>query len=176
MKKNTIRMIEAALCLSLSMVLPLFTGQIPEIGRMLLPMHFPVLLCGLICGWRYGLAIGFFAPFLRAFIFGMPPLFPVGTAMAFELATYGFVAGLFYSNSKKSTSGIYISLILAMLLGRIVWGLVMAIIAGVSGVQFGIQLFVANALINAIPGLVFQLVAIPLIVIALNKSQLSTLD
>ncbi len=62
---------------------------------MLLPMHIPVLLCGLICGWKYGILVGFILPLLRHTIFGMPILFPTGIAMAFELATYGFVIGFY---------------------------------------------------------------------------------
>ena len=89
--QNTKKLAYAALFLALCLVLPMLTGQIPRIGSMLLPMHIPVLLCGLVCGWQYGAAVGFVAPLLRSVLFGMPPMYPVAIAMAFELLTYGLV-------------------------------------------------------------------------------------
>ena len=82
----------SALCLALAMVLPFLTGQVPEIGSMLCPMHIPALLCGFLCGWPWGLAVGFLSPLLRS-MFGMPPIW-VAIPMAFEMATYGAVSGL----------------------------------------------------------------------------------
>ena len=90
--ENVRNVVNAALCLALCMVLPFLTGQIPQIGSALSPMHIPALLCGFICGWPYALVVGFAAPLLRFMLFGMPPLFPTGTAMAFELAAYGAAA------------------------------------------------------------------------------------
>jgi len=84
-KKNILNLTLAAMFMAIGIVLPFFTGQIPQIGKMLLPMHIPVILCGLICGWQYGLVVGFILPFLRYVMFGMPLLFPTGIAMAFEL-------------------------------------------------------------------------------------------
>ncbi len=164
-------MVSAALCLALAMVLPFLTGQIQQIGNMLCPMHFPVLLCGFICGWQYGLAIGFIAPILRFAIFGMPPIMPIGLAMAFELACYGLVVGLMYSRLKKTKGSIYISLICAMISGRLVWGLVKMIIAGVTRTGFTFAAFLAGAFTSAIPGIIAQLVLIPIIVITLEKNK-----
>jgi len=73
-KADTLRLTLAALFVALGLVLPFLTGQIPEIGSMLLPMHLPALLCGFVCGWPCGLAVGFVMPLLRSLIFGMPPL------------------------------------------------------------------------------------------------------
>lgn len=173
MKKIQIKDLSyAALCLALCMVLPFLTGQIPQIGSALSPMHIPVLLCGFIVGWPYALAIGFIAPLLRFVLFGMPPIFPTGVAMAFELAAYGMVTGLLYKKLPKNTMNIYISLIGAMLAGRLVWGVVMAIIAGVSEAQFSFQIFIAGAFLNAIPGIICHIILIPIIVIALRKARL----
>ena len=94
MGKTTKNLTLSAMFLAIGMVLPFLTGQIPEVGNMMLPMHIPVLLCGLICGWQYGAVLGFVLPLIRYFVFGMPVLFPTGTAMAFELMTYGLVIGL----------------------------------------------------------------------------------
>ena len=86
----------SALFLAIALVLPFITGQIPEIGAMLCPMHIPALLCGFMCGWPWGLAVGFIAPLLRSVIFGMPAMFPSAVGMAFELAVYGMMSGLLY--------------------------------------------------------------------------------
>ena len=100
MRHKTKKLCFAGLSLALCLILPFFTGQIPEIGNMLSPMHIPVLLCGLICGPVYGALVGFIAPFLRYFLFNMPPLIPSapggpsGLSMAFEMAAYGFVSGV----------------------------------------------------------------------------------
>lgn len=168
--ENVRNVVNAALCLALCMVLPFLTGQIPQIGSMLSPMHIPALLCGFICGWPYGLIVGFAAPLLRFMLFGMPPLFPTGTAMAFELAAYGAVSGILYRKLPKTLPGIYLSLIGAMLTGRVVWGIAMTVIAGVSQAQFSFQAFLAGAFINAVPGIICHLILIPVIIIALQKA------
>ena len=122
-QKSLRRLILAALFLALAFVLPFLTGQIPQIGSALCPMHIPALLCGFFCGPWYGLAVGAAAPLLRSLIYGMPPLMPTGIAMCFELAAYGFVAGLLYKLLPKKNGYIYVSLISAMLAGRVVWGI-----------------------------------------------------
>lgn len=163
----------SAMFMAVGMVLPFFTGQIPQIGNMLLPMHLPVFLCGLICGWRYGAAVGFSLPLLRSVVFGMPILFPTALAMAFELLTYGLVAGLLYGRSKwQCVVALYRSVIAAMLAGRLVWGIAQTIFLGIRGNLFTWQAFAAGAFFNAIPGIILQLVVIPLVMIALNRTGL----
>lgn len=157
-----------AMFLALCLVLPLFTGQIPTVGSMLLPMHLPVLLCGFVCGWPYGLAVGAIAPLLRSVTFGMPPMMPTAVAMAFELAAYGFLCGLLYKALPKRIAFVYVSLLLSMVGGRIIWGFVMYLITG-SALTF--EVFLSAAIINAVPGIILQIVLIPLIVIALNRSE-----
>ena len=163
----------AAIFLALGLVLPFFTGQIPEIGNMLLPMHIPVFLAGLILGWRYGALLGFILPLLRNFLFGMPPLYPNGLAMALELMTYGLVAGYLYEHSKwQCLRALYRVLIIAMFMGRVVWGLSEIILLGIGNNVFTWQAFVSGALLAAIPGIILQLTLIPLVMVALNKSGL----
>ncbi len=163
----------SAMFLALGLVLPFVTGQIPQIGKMLLPMHIPVLLCGLICGPQYGAVVGFLTPLLRYVLVGMPVLFPTGIAMAFELLTYGLVAGLVYQMSKwHCLRALYRSLIIAMLSGRLVWGVVRVVIMGISGNAFTWQMFIAGAFLNAIPGIIVQLALIPTIMLALNRTGL----
>ena len=93
-KTSTLNLVLGALFMALAIIMPFITGQIPEVGSMLLPMHLPVLICGFVCGWKYGLAVGFVVPLLRSVMFGMPPLMPTGVCMACELAAYGACTGL----------------------------------------------------------------------------------
>lgn len=162
-----------AMFLALGLVLPLLTGQIPQIGSMLLPMHLPVFLCALLCGWQYGLPMAFVLPILRSFLFGMPPLFPTAVSMAFELATYAFVAGFLYEKSRwHCTRALYRCLLTAMVAGRLVWGLVQAVLMGLGGKLFTFQAFLGGALLNAIPGIALQLILIPAIMVALHRAKL----
>ena len=161
----------SAMFLAIGLVLPLLTGQIPQIGSMLLPMHIPVFLCGLICGWQSGALVGFVLPLLRYAIFGMPVLFPNGISMSLELLTYGLVSGLLYGFSRwQCIVALYRCLIAAMLAGRAVWGVAQALLLGMSGDGFTWQMFMAGAFLNAIPGIVLQLVLIPGIMVALNRT------
>ena len=174
MKKiTTKKLVLSALFMAIGMILPLFTGQVPQIGSMLLPMHIPVLLCGLICGWEYGAAVGFILPLFRCAVFGVPVLFPMAVSMAFELMTYGFVAGFVYKRSKwQCILSLYRSLVIAMLSGRAVWGIVQFLLLSVKNEPFTLEMFLAGAFINAVPGIIVQLILIPAIMTALNKTGL----
>lgn len=159
----------SAMFLALAFVMPFLTGQIPQIGAMLCPMHIPVLLCGFFCGGPWGLAIGFVAPILRSFILGMPPMFPKAICMAFELATYGFVAGVLHNRLPKKKGYVYVTLLTAMVLGRIVWGIVMFVCMGLDVSKFGFAAFISGAVTTALPGIVLQIVVIPILVISLSR-------
>ena len=163
-------LVYAAVCLALCMLLPLLTGQIPQIGSALSPMHIPVLLAGFLCGPWWALAVGFVAPMLRHVWMGMPPLI-TAIAMSFELAAYGLFSGLLYRLLPKKTVNIYVSLIGAMILGRIVWGIAMVVISGVSGSAFTWSAFIAGALLNAVPGIILHIVLIPILVMALKRAK-----
>ena len=164
-KTNVHNLVLAAMFLALALVLPFLTGQIPQIGGMLLPMHLPVFLCGLICGWRYGAVVGFVAPLMRMALFGMPPLV-AAVAMAFELAAYGGIAGFLYNRSRwQCVVALYRALLAAMVGGRIVWAAVRVVMTGVASVPFTWQIFLTEALVNAIPGIILQLVFIPVLMV-----------
>ncbi len=162
----------SALCLALAMVLPFLTGQIPEVGSMLCPMHIPAFLCGFLCGWPWGMAVGFLSPLLRFALFSMPPVYPTGLAMAFELAAYGAVSGWMDARLPKTAKSIYISLITAMVAGRIIWGAVQVILAGLGGTAFPLSAFITGAVTTAIPGIALQLILIPAIITAMRKARL----
>lgn len=168
--RQTKKMVVSAFFLALGMVLPFLTGQIQQIGNMLLPMHIPVLLCGYICGWQYGLVIGLVTPLLRSVLFGMPPLMPTAAAMAVELAVYGLMTGVLYGKLPKKTPYLYVSLFGAMIAGRIAWGIVGIPLYGMAGNGFSAQIFLAGALFNAIPGIILQIVLIPVIMMALTRA------
>ena len=171
--KNIKSLILSALFLALGIILPFFTGQIPEIGSMLLPMHLPVLLCGFACGWPYGLVVGFITPLLRSLLFSMPPMFPKAVAMAFELAGYGCLAGLLFRIILlKNIFRIYLSLLGAMLGGRIIYGMVCIPLMGIAKVPYSFEIFLASTVIEALPGIILQLILIPILLLALQKAGL----
>lgn len=174
-KQNTVQKLAlSAMFLALAYVMPFLTGQVPEIGSMLCPMHIPVILCGYVCGGPWGLVVGFIAPLFRSLTLGMPTLFPKAVAMAFELATYGLMSGLLYRAFPKKKGYIYCSLLISMVAGRLVWGVVQLICVGLDVTKFGLSAFWAGAVANAIPGIVLQIVLIPILVMALEKARLIT--
>ena len=166
----------SALYMAIALILPFVTGQIPEIGAMLCPMHIPALLCGFMCGWPWGVAVGFISPLLRSVMFGMPAMFPAAIAMAFELAVYGGMAGLLYSRLPRKKWMIYAALLISMIAGRVVWGAVQALLAGLSGNSFTWTLFLTGAVINAIPGIIMQLALIPVLVVTMDTAGLMVND
>lgn len=172
MSIKTRKLTYAAVALALALVLPFLTGQIPQIGKMLSPMHIPVFLCGFLCGWPWGLAVGLIAPVLRSVMFGMPAFFPGACAMSFELAVYGAVSGFLYRRLPASTGNIYLTLLISMVCGRAVWGAARYLFAGLQGSSFPMEAFIAGAFTNAIPGIVLHIILIPLIVLAMQRAGL----
>ena len=171
-RKSLLKMILSGLFLALSYVMPFLTGQIPEIGAMLCPLHIPVILCGFICGPLWGAAVGFTAPLLRSITIGMPPLFPTAVCMAFELAAYAVTAGLMHRSLPRKKQYVYLSLLTAMAAGRIVWGIAAWIALGMSGGSFTLTAFLSGAVINALPGIAVQIAVIPILVMILDKEKL----
>lgn len=172
-KQKLINLILAAMFLCIGLILPFLTGQIQKIGNMLLPMHIPVLLCGFICGWRYGSVIGFVLPIMRSAIFGMPVMYPNAVAMAFELAAYGFISGFLFGKARwQCVRSLYRCLVVSMIGGRLVWGVVQTILLGFENSSFTFQAFIAGAFFNSIPGIILQLIIIPAIMLALDKTHL----
>lgn len=170
--RKLLKLILAAMFLALAYVMPFLTGQIPEIGSKLCPLHIPVLLCGFVCGWPWGLAVGFIAPLFRSLTLGMPPFFPTAVSMAFELATYGAVSGIMHRILPSKKPFIYCSLITSMLAGRIVWGAATFVLMGINGSSFTFAAFIAGAFTNAIPGIIIQLILIPVTVMLLDNPKI----
>ena len=155
----------ASMLLALAFVLPYLTANNRELGNALCLMHIPVLLCGFFCGGPWGLVVGFIAPLLRFFIIGAPPM-PIAATMAFELAAYGLMSGILYRAFPKKKIFIYCSLIISMIAGRLVLGVANFV---VSGADYGLEAFWTGAVVNAIPGIILQIVLIPVVVMALEK-------
>ena len=157
----------SAMFLALGIILPFLTMNIPSIGNMLLPMHIPVMLCGFIIGPIQGAIVGFITPLLRSLLVGAPAFYPNAVVMSFELLTYGLISGVFYHiifSRKDKIINIYITLISSMLIGRIVYGVVNLLIGLITVNKFTFQVFITSAFINAIPGILIQLILIPLII------------
>ena len=160
-----------AVCIALCVVLPQAFHAIPNAGSIYLPMHIPVLLCGLICGWPYGLLCGLAGPALSALITGMPPA-AVLPGMMVECGVYGLAAGLLMQlvRTKRLYADLYISLVAAMLLGRVVSGAAKALIF--SAGSYSMASWVAGSFVTALPGIIIQLALLPSIVYALMRARL----
>ena len=173
MKSKIKNLALGAMFLAIGIILPFFTGQIPQVGSMLLPMHIPVFLCGLVCGWKYGTAVGLVLPLMRSMLFIMPPMYPDAAAMAFELAAYGFIVGFLYENARwHCVRSLYRCMAAAMIGGRLVWGLAMTALIGFGDNGFTLAMFLTRAFVNAVPGMILQLVFIPAVMLALDKTHL----
>lgn len=171
-QNNVVNLALSAMFLALAYVMPFLTGQVPQIGSMLCPMHIPVILCGFVCGAPWGLIVGFVAPLLRSMILGMPLLFPAAVGMAFELATYGLLSGILYRAFPKKKGYIYVTMIISMIVGRLVWGIVRFACIGFDASKFGITAFWAGAVTNALPGIILQIILIPIVIMFLEKAKL----
>lgn len=175
----------SAMLLALGLVLPLLTGQLQTIGQLISPLHIPVLICGLCCGWKWGLGVGIILPILRAFTFGMPPFPNTALPMAFELGAYGLLTGLLYPlflrlfQKKSHLPAMLTALVLAMIGGRLVGGAAKALLLsfGLIGTRdpYTFAAFFASYFTGTAVGAVIHIVLIPAVVTALEKAKLSPL-
>ena len=167
------KMCLSAMFIAIGWILPLLSGQNQELGNMLCLMHIPVFVAGFILGPQYGIIVGAVTPLTRFLIFGRPPIYPTGLCMAFELAAYGFLSGfIFRLLVKKNVNellSIYVSLVGAMVVGRLVWGISRALCGIVSQSTFTWKMFITAGFVTAIPGILIQLFLIPALVMILNK-------
>lgn len=168
---NVKRAIVTAVCVALCVVLPMAFHAIPNAGTIYTPMHIPVLICGLVCGWPFGLACGAIGPVLSWLLTGMPMITNLSQMMV-ELVTYGVVSGLCMRvvRTGRLYADLYVSLVAAMLAGR-------ALAAGVAALIFArgqmtMALFASTYFLTALPGIVIQLALIPTIIVALEKANL----
>ena len=170
MKYNSVhRTVLAALFTALCVVLPVAMHIIPDAGTVFLPMHIPVLMCGMICGVPYGFLCGLLGPALSCLLTGMPPVAFL-PAMMVECAVYGAVAGLMlkFVRTGNLTADLYIALIAAMIAGRVVSGIAKALIF-TPGITM--TAWITASFVTALPGIVIQLLLIPQLVRLLTKAQ-----
>ncbi|MBE6920717.1 MAG: ECF transporter S component [Ruminococcaceae bacterium] len=164
------KLVFTAVCAALCLVLPMAFHSVPNAGTIFLPMHIPVLLCGLICGWPYGGVCGIVGPLLSSLVTGMPPAAMLPSMMV-ECCAYGFVTGMLmrHVHTRHAVADLYISLVSAMVAGRVLAGFAKAWIftPGISPFAW-----VTTSLVTGIPGIVIQLILMPMVVLALTKAKL----
>ncbi len=174
MKRSTQQLVFAALCLAAGIVLPFVTGQIPFIGNLLLPMHIPVFVCAFCSTKGYSTTVGLVLPLLRSALFSVPTFFPNAVAMAIELAVYALVASLIFQLlNRRTVAAVYISMLPAMLIGRVAWGVARWLMMGFTSEPFTLPYFAAEAFVNALPGIVLQLIVVPVLVMLIIGDQSS---
>ncbi len=168
------RLVYSSMFLALALLLPFLTAQIKPFGSALCPMHLPVILCGFVCGPTWGAVVGATAPLLRSAVFSMPVMVPDAISMAFELAVYAFIAGMLYRKLEKNLFLFYVELITAMVCGRLVWGAVtfLLIFIGEAEGEIALSVIWTRTVLQSIPGIILQLVAIPPIVSVMRKNRL----
>lgn len=159
-------------CIALCYALPIALHSI-GLGSILSPMHIPVLLCGLVCGGGYGFICGILGPVLSSLLSGMPPMMML-LRMIPELCVYGLVCGLAMKHIRTGRNyvDVYISLILAMIAGRIVGGIATAIFYTVTSGVYSLALWFASYFAESIPGIAAHLILVPVLVFSLQKSRL----
>ena len=167
---NIKRLTVTALSVALCVVLPMAFHIIPNAGSVMLPMHIPVLLCGLICGWQYGLLCGILGPLVSSLVTGMPPA-AILPGMMVECGMYGCVGGLLMERIFTGSlyADLYLCLPVAMLAGRVISGIVKALIL-TPGLSF--TAWATASFVTALPGISIQLILLPTLVVALTRASL----
>ncbi|MTI69402.1 MAG: ECF transporter S component [Firmicutes bacterium] len=166
---KTKQIVYSGFFIALGIIIPIVFHFVNNFGKMFLPMHIPVLLSGFILGPYFGLLVGILTPFISSVLTGMPPLFPMALIMVFELGTYGLVSGFLYNKLKQNE---IISLVSAMVCGRIVSALVVFSLIKTVGIKFpSPTIYIKAATITGIPGILIQIIIIPTIIYVLNKNK-----
>lgn len=166
MNIKTKKLTYSSLLLALGIILPQVFHLFGASGSIFLPMHIPVLLAGFFLGGSSAAVIGIIAVLLSEIVTGMPPV-PILYFMLVEVAVYGLVAGLAY---KKFRLNIYVSLIIAMIAGRVASGLTVFILQQLLGLKISAISYVIGSVVTGLPGIIIQLILIPMIVLAVERA------
>ena len=183
--KQTLSMVLTAMLMALGLILPFITGNIQAIAKIISPLHIPVLICGLCCGWKWGLGLGMILPLFRSLLFSIP-VFPTSAVpMVFELGAYGLLTGLLYPFFLKRIKGSHLpailsAMIISMVLGRFIGGGAKALFLalGIIGSKspFTFAAFFTSYFVSTAAGAVIHLILIPMVVLALEKAKLSPME
>jgi len=170
------RIVVSAVCLALTIVLPLAFHAIPNSAVIFSPIHIPVLICGLVCGYQFGLIVGLFGPILCLLITGMPTLINL-PGMIVECMIYGCLPYLFLMlvKFKKLYLSIYIGLIISILIGRCFGGLISALVYLGTGEGYSISIWATSYFVKGWPGIIIQIILVPNLVFLLMKAKLVTI-
>ncbi len=175
-RNTTLNVTTTALFVCMGVLFPLIFHFVGDgLGKILLPMHIPVFLCGFICGPISGLICGTVVPLSASLITSVPVLFPGATAMALELATYGFLSGILLELFKSTRSRavnrlkVIISLVISMLVGRLVHGLAMTLFSLLGASQYTLKVFFTADFLTPWIGITIQLAVIPIIMETLQR-------
>lgn len=180
--KNRLKIKKLALTsvfIAIGIIIPILFHSVSMFGKIFLPMHIPVILCGIICGPVFGVTAAIMTVILSSIITGMPPLYPMAVIMIFELITYAIVSGVIIRllrNRLNTIITLYISLVVAMLLGRLILGIASVIFIGILGTGYSMEAFITGAFVTGLTGIIIQLILIPWLIIILNKAHLININ
>jgi hypothetical protein len=177
MHKYIKKIVLTGLFMALGVIIPQFF-HLFGLGRVWLPMHLPVLVCGIIVGWQYGLIAGFTVPFLSMIITGMPS-FPDALPMSFELGAYGASIGLLFRICRPIRNDLfrlYVALLGAMIAGRIIYGLVSWAILLFQGNTFAFRTYLTAVVLGNYPGIILQLALVPPFLYLLRNIPMSKVE
>lgn len=171
LNNTTKNLILTALFSALCIVLPMAFHAVPQGGLIFCPMHIPVLLCAMICGWQYGLVTALAGPTLSMLLTGMPNA-AVLPSMLIECAVYAIVSGLLmkFVHTKHVYADMYISLAVAMIAGRVIGGICKALLF--TDGEYTIAMWATAYFVKALPGIALHLALIPNVIFALMKAHL----
>ncbi|MCD4711656.1 MAG: ECF transporter S component [Clostridiales bacterium] len=174
MHKKTHSLILSGVFIALGLVLPIAFHMFGGAGPIFLPMHIPVLIGGFFLSPMLALSVGVLTPMLSGIITGMPPIFPMMPIMMLELGIYGLTISVVKNNVTKNP---YIALLASMILGRVAAGFMVFVLSTFFAAKLpSAIIFITTSVTTGIPGIIIQLIIIPIVVIALNKSNLAVFE
>lgn len=158
---TTKKLVYTAVFLALGILFPMLFHLLGLPGQVLLPMHVPIFLGALTLGPISGFIVGILIPILSSLLTGMPPMIPMVPIMVFELAAYGFFAGFLYEKYPKN---VFIPLIAAMIIGRIVAGIAAWSVFNIFNMdEINILTYISSSFVKGLPGIIMSLVLVPLL-------------
>lgn len=173
---NTLNTVTTAMLCAVAVILASSMHAFMEMGvaNLFSPMHFPILLVGILCGPIYGVIGGAITPIINYLTSGGTFNVQRMVPMMVELAAYGLMTGLlrkvFLKNHVTSKFFATIVLVIAMVVGRALHAIVKTFIVS-NGQTFFAALwtyFLAD-FTGTWAGIITQLILIPAILYALLR-------